>query len=76
MQLFALGAVHGITTMRALARVAHRGARRFVGRALLRLSPLPGASSAMATDRCAVTVEAGRGGVLYLQPVPLLPTEA
>jgi hypothetical protein len=37
---------------------------------------LAGASSPLATDRCAVTGEDGRDGVLYLQPVPLLPTEA
>ena len=42
----------------------------------LRLSPLPGASSPLATEWCPVTGEDGCGGVLYLQPVPLLPTEA
>ena len=76
MQLFALGAVHWMMTVRVRATVIHRGARQRVRRALLRLSPLPGASSPSATDTCAVTGGDGPGGVLYLQPVPLLPTEA
>ena len=46
------------------------------GGSLVRLSPLPGASSPLAADRCTVTGEDGGGRVLYLQPVPLLPAEA
>ena len=37
---------------------------------------MPGASSPSATDTRARAGEVGHGGVLYLQPVPLLPTEA
>jgi hypothetical protein len=82
--LAAIGPVQGDSRARPCRSSApvglFRGVRRRTGVQMDNSSApivtLAGASSPLATDRCAVTGEDGRDGVLYLQPVPLLPTEA